>query len=263
MRSLGWFGATSGGPDEQQGEDRERHGDPCAAAAPGSPASRAAPCARRAGGATATTRTRRPTPRAAASAARRRACMSRPGQDVGRRDRQHDPLRRGDDLAPAARRQRRAHPRQQPLAEEEQVARRADREHPRAEHGRDVDAEGEDQERVDLAVEARAQRGRRPGAPRDPAVDQVQRERDGGERHEQRDRRARARTSPRPARRRRRRAWPGRASPTTRPCRAPGGARGRAPVPPPWWPRTRGRRPSRRRRARRSRPGRRAAAPGR
>ena len=44
----------------------------------------------------------------------------RPGQHLGGRDRQHDPLRRRDDLAPAARRQRRAHPRQQPLAGEEQ-----------------------------------------------------------------------------------------------------------------------------------------------
>ena len=146
--------------------------------------------ARRAGAATATTCTRRSTPRAAASAASEEGLRERPGQDAGGRDRQHDPLRRRDDLAPAARRQRRAHPRQQPLAGEEQVARRPDREHPRAVRGGDVDAEGEDQERVDLAVEARAQRGRRPGAPRHPSVDRVQRERDGGERHEQRDRRA-------------------------------------------------------------------------
>ena len=54
------------------------------------------------------------------------------GSDVGCGDRQHDPLRRRDDLAPVARRQRRAHPRQQPSGDEERVARRADREHPRA-----------------------------------------------------------------------------------------------------------------------------------
>ena len=124
-----------------------------------------------------------------ASAASEEGLGERPRQDPGGRDRQHDALRGRDELAPAARRQRRAHPRQQPLAGEEQVARGADREHPRAVRGGDVDAEGEDQERVDLAVEARAQRGRRTGAPRHPAVDQVQRERDGGERHEQRDRR--------------------------------------------------------------------------
>ena len=113
----------------------------------------------------------------------------RPGQDVGRRDREHDPLGGRDDLAPPAGWERRAHPRQQPFAEEEQVARRADREHPRAVDGRDVHAEREDQERVDLAVEAGAQRCHGPGAAREPAVDEVQRERDGGQRHEQRDRR--------------------------------------------------------------------------
>ena len=113
-----------------------------------------------------------------------------PGQDPGGRDRQHDPLRRRDDPAPAARRQRRAHPRQQPRAGEEQVACGPDREHPCAVRGGDVDAEGEDQERVDLGVEARPQRGRRPGAPRHQSVDRVERERDCGERHEQRDRRA-------------------------------------------------------------------------
>ena len=53
-------------------------------------------------------------------------------QDVGRRDGQHDPLRRRDDLAPEARRQRRAHPRQRPPGGEERVACRADREHPHA-----------------------------------------------------------------------------------------------------------------------------------
>ena len=147
----------------------------------------------------------------------------RQGQDPGGRDRQHDPLRRRDDLAPAARRQRRAHPRQQPLAGEEQVARGPDREHPRAVRGGDVDAEGEDQERVDLAVEARPQRGRRPGAPRHP----VRRPRPARARRRRASRAARpacrARTSPRPARRRRRRAWP-RASVTqdAGPSRSPG-----------------------------------------
>ena len=111
------------------------------------------------------------------------------GQDLRGRDRQHDPLRRRDDLAPAARRQRRAHPRQQPFAGSEHVARGPDREHPPAVLGRDVDAERRDQERVGLAVEARAQRGFRPGAPRHPAIDRVQRQRDGRQRHEQRDRR--------------------------------------------------------------------------
>ena len=99
------------------------------------------------------------------------------GQDPGGRDRQDDPLSRRDNLAPAARRQRRAHPRDQPLAGSEQVAGGPDREHPRAVLGRDVDAEGADQERVDLAVESRAQRGCRSGAPCHPSVDRVQRQR--------------------------------------------------------------------------------------
>ena len=161
-----------GGPDEQQGEHRERHGD-------------APPAALRARGVPAAPQP----PHALAHRRRERGerggqerLRERPRQDVGGRDRQHDPLRRRDDPAPAARRQRRAHPRQQPLAGEEHVARGPDREHPRAVRRGDVDAEGEDQERVDLAVEARAQRGRRPGAPRHPAVDRVERERDGGER---------------------------------------------------------------------------------
>ena len=115
--------------------------------------------------------------------------MSSPGHDPGGGDRQHDPLCGRDDLAPPARRQRRAHPRQQPLAGEEHVACGPDREHPRAVSGGDVHAESEDQERVDLAVEARPQRGRHPGAPRHPSIDRVQRQRDGRERHEQRDRR--------------------------------------------------------------------------
>ncbi len=112
-----------------------------------------------------------------------------PRQDVRRRERQHDPLRRGDDLAPVARRQLRPHPRQQPAGGEERVARGADREHPRAGRAGGIHAEDEDQERVDLAVEVRAQRRRRPCAPHDPSVDGVQRERDDRECHQHRDRR--------------------------------------------------------------------------
>ena len=167
-----------GGPDEHQGEDPGRHGK-----------ARARPLARGVSPAP-------QPPRALAHRRRQRGergaqedLREPTGQHLGRRERQHDPLRRRDDLAPAARRQRRAHPRQQPLAGEEQVARRPDREHPPPVRGGDVDAEGEDQERVDLAVEARAQRGRRPGAPRHPSVDRVERECDGGERDEQSDRR--------------------------------------------------------------------------
>ena len=161
------------GPHEQQREDRDRHGDAPAlvggTAAPQPPHALAHRC------------------REQAERDQQQSLRDRAGQDLGGRDGQHDPLHRRDDPAPAARRQRRAHPRQQPLAGEEHVARGPDREHPHAVDRGDVDAEGEDQERVDLAVEARSQRVRRLGAPRHPSVDRVQRERDGGERHEQRD----------------------------------------------------------------------------
>ena len=207
----------------------------------------------RRGGATATRCTRRPTPRAATSATARSACVSARGRTSAAATVSTIALRRRDDLAPAARRQRRAHPRQQPLAGDEQVARRPDREHPRAVRGGDVDAEGEDQERVDLAVEARAQRGRRPGAPRHPSVDRVQRERDGGERHEQRDRRVvreRVRDQRGDADGER---GPGERHPRRRPQPA---HRARARAPPRWSRRRRRRRPSPRRRARWSPPGR-------
>ena len=108
-------------------------------------------------------------------------------QDVGSGDRQHDPLRRRDDLAPVARRKLLAEPRKQPPGREERVARRADREHPGAGRAGDEHAEDENQERVDLAVELRTQWGRRSHAPDDPSVDCVQHERDDRERHEQRD----------------------------------------------------------------------------
>ena len=94
------------------------------------------------------------------------------------RDGQHNPLRRGDGLAPVARRQRLAHPRQKPPGRQERVARRTDREHPRAGRAGDVNAEDEDQERVDLGVKLGAERGRRPRAPRDPSVDRVKRQRE-------------------------------------------------------------------------------------
>ena len=191
VRRLGSFGATRAAQTSSRASDRERHGE--------AGAQRPAP------GRLGVTRRRLvgygmpvlPQPPDALGDRRRQqgerddqeGLRERQGQDPGGRDGQHDPLRRRDELAPAPRRHRRAHPRQQPLAGEEHVARQPDREHPRAARGGDVDAEGEDQERVDLAVEARAQRGRGPGAPRHPSVDRVQRERDGGERHEQRDRR--------------------------------------------------------------------------
>ena len=82
------------------------------------------------------------------------AAGSEPAARRCRRHRQNDSLNRGDDLAPVAGRQRLTHPRQQPPGYEERVACRADREDPRAGRGSDVHAEDEDQECVDLTVEA-------------------------------------------------------------------------------------------------------------
>ena len=65
-----------------------------------------------------------------ASATARAARVRAGGRTLRRRDRQRDPLCRRDDLAPVARRQRRAHPAEQPPGREERVARCADREHP-------------------------------------------------------------------------------------------------------------------------------------
>ena len=190
LRRLGWFGATRAAQTSRKARTVSATPMPVRSG-PRSGCRRRPP----APGARGVAAAPQP-PRALADRRRQRGergaeegLRERPGQHVRGRDRQHDPLRGRDELAPAAPRQRRAHPRQQPLAGEEQVARRPDREHPRAGRGGDVDAEGQDQERVDLAVEARAQRGRRPGAPRQPSVDRVQHERDGGERDEERDRR--------------------------------------------------------------------------
>ena len=110
-------------------------------------------------------------------------------QHVCSREREDDPLRRRDDLAPVARRQLLAQPWPHPPRCEERVACGADREHPRSRRAGDIHAEHGDQERVDLAVEARAQRRRRPRPSHDPSVDRVERERDDRQRHQQRDRR--------------------------------------------------------------------------
>ena len=95
----------------------------------------------------------------------------------------------------------------------------ADREHPRPDRAGDVHAQHQDQERVDLHVEARPERRGGAGAPSDPAVDVVEDERDDDERHQQADRDGLRRSRRRPAPRPRRRASRGSASPG-RPGRA-------------------------------------------
>ena len=115
------------------------------------------------------------------------ALLERARQDVCSRDGQHDPLRRSDDPAPEARRQRPAHPGIHPPGCEEHVAHRSDREHPGAGGAGDIHAQDCDQERIDLTVPVGAPGRRRPGASHDPTVDRVQHERDDRQRHQQRD----------------------------------------------------------------------------
>ena len=198
------------GPHDEHGEDRQRGGEGASATGGRGAAGGArhrlpqTPDRRRH-----SHHTSRPNDSASrASATASASCVNAERQHVRGGDRQHDPLRRGDDLAPVAARQRRAHPRERPAGGEERVARRADREHPGAGGAGDVDAEHEDQERVDLAVEA-ARRAATPSpcAARSPST-AVERERDRGERHERRGRRWSRRTSRRSAPRRRRRASP-------------------------------------------------------
>ena len=109
-------------------------------------------------------------------------------RNPGSRDHQRDPLRRRHRLAPVAPRQRCSQPRECPARREKRVARKADQEHPAADNRGDLDAEHEDQERVDLSVQLRAERRLRPRAPCEPAVDEVERERDRSKRHQGRGR---------------------------------------------------------------------------
>src|SRR5260221_2704390 len=82
-------------------------------------------------------------------------------------------------LAALARRQRRRERRPQPAGDNKDITHRPDGQHPRAglsgaiTQGR----EGEDEERVDLHVEARAKPAGEAAAPRRPAIDPVERER--------------------------------------------------------------------------------------
>ena len=96
----------------------------------------------------------------------------------GRGDGQHDARDRGDDLAPVPGGQRRGQPRDQPARHQQRVAGGADQQHPAAVDPGHVDAEQQDQERVDLAVEAGAQRGGGAGPPRHLPVDRVENQRD-------------------------------------------------------------------------------------
>jgi hypothetical protein len=187
--------SDQGDPDEQNGADREHRGDTRSHAS----ASRA-----RLGGGVSVCNLRRMAlrgmpvvPKPPHVAAERLAEQGKRAdegslgqsqrQDLCGRHGQNDPLSRGDDLAPVARRQRLTHPRQQPPGCEERVACRADREDPRAARAGDVHTEDEDQESVDLSVEARAQLRRRLAASRHPSVNRIQRQRDGRECHQHRD----------------------------------------------------------------------------
>ena len=185
---LGSFGATSATHTSRSGEDRQHDGDAAADAC--------RPCRRpwrrprvraglerlglgaRAGGATATRRRGRTTRRAVASAAARTTWVSGSGSTSAAATVSVMPCVAATTLRQSRRGSGARIHGEQPPGREERVAGGADRQHPRADRGRDVHAEGEDQERVDLAVEARAEPRRRPGAAGDPSVDEVERERD-------------------------------------------------------------------------------------
>ena len=111
------------------------------------------------------------------------------GQDVRRRNGQHDAHDRGDHPGPLPGRLRTAQPRQHPAGGHERVPGQTHREHPPARLTCDVNAQDHDQERVDLHVEARPERRGGAGTPSDPAVDPVEHQRHRRERHEYRRRR--------------------------------------------------------------------------
>ncbi len=115
--------------------------------------------------------------------------VQRSGQHSGCGHRQCDTRRRGHHLAPVARWRRLTQPRQRSGRSQQQVARSPGREHPRPHRRRHVDAEHQDQERVDLHVEPGAQLRDRSGAARHLAVHAVEQQRHDGQRHQHRDRR--------------------------------------------------------------------------
>ena len=102
------------------------------------------------------------------------------GQHAGSGHGEHDALDRRHRLAPVAPWQPRAHPRQDPR-DEEGVAHQPDREDPDPERPGDQHAEDEDEEGVDLPVEARTQRRHGAGAPGGPPVDGVEGQPHGGQ----------------------------------------------------------------------------------
>ena len=98
----------------------------------------------------------------------------RGGQHVGDGHRERDPHRRGHHLAPVPELERRAQPRQAPPGDGEGVAHQARGQHPPPDRRCGGDAEHEDEERVDLAVEPAPERRDRAGAPGHPAVDGIE-----------------------------------------------------------------------------------------
>ena len=183
-------------PHEQQGEDRERRGDARVRQRPGRGAASARVAAARVPVAP------QPPHVAAERLGEQRERDDEGGlgqrrrQDVRGRDRQHDALRRRDDLAPVARRQRlRASTAAASRPPGTRSAPRRSRAPTRRPSGRRTTLRA----RIRNASTSPSKRApsarRRPRAPRDPAVDRVEHERDGRERHEQRDRRGSANES--------------------------------------------------------------------
>src|SRR6185437_15788909 len=121
----------------------------------------------------------------------RRGDRDRPDQAArhsGCGDGEHDALDRGHDLAPEPGRQRRGQPRDQQARQQEHVAGGADGQDPGAVVLGHHDAEQQDEEGVDFAVDAGAQRGDGTGPARHLPVHGVEDQRDGGQGDQRRDR---------------------------------------------------------------------------
>ena len=171
---LGSLGQQEGQPDQGQGDDVEDRTDQ-----PG--ALDRLSCRRRHSAITWR-------PNDSTSSAREASSSSlghRGGEHVRCGDDQHDALDGGHDLGPRTRRRRAPSQGQIARGDQQQVAGETDQQHPRARHRHDVHAEDEDQEGVGLHVERRAQAG--DGALRagQPAVDEVERQRDRADRDDQ------------------------------------------------------------------------------
>ena len=111
-----------------------------------------------------------------------------PGEKIRRGNRQRNALDGRDDLGPKPRRGRGPQPREKQARCDERVPGETDRQHPGADGRGDIQAQHQDEERVDLHVEARTKRRHGARAPGHPTIDSVEHQRHRGQRHEHGDR---------------------------------------------------------------------------